>query len=398
MQLKKLLTKPNLETFIYKIKALLTYFSRIHNEETLLAAALLAATSYATAATDVTLYGVLDAGVTVSKVHGGDTKVQMSNGNWMGNRWGIKGSEDLGSGNSVFFKLEQGYKLSNGNEAAEGKAFSREAALGVSGNWGTVAFGRFGGLSSDCGTYSILGGTPYTTSFQTIGSMYSAFYLTDRYDNSIVYVTPEYNGFQGSFMYSNGREGDENKWSYNQHYYGAGLTYGNGPLNFDLIYEALDYKGKEDKNKTTQLLNLGASYDFGAFKLYGAYEYAIHAPLPGFVGFDTKTEAGKKLEDKYNNGKANDYHAFALSASTNALGGEVMLQSQFAFGKNKNASEDGLEDKFNSFSVGAAYFYHFSKRTLMYTQAAWGTAGKALKHNTDDLRGWNATIGMTHTF
>lgn len=394
MQLKKLLTKPNLETFIYKIKALLTYFSRIHNEKDTFSAA----TSYATAATDVTLYGVLDAGVTVSKVHGGDTKVQMSNGNWMGNRWGIKGSEDLGSGNSVFFKLEQGYKLSNGNEATEGKAFSREAALGVSGNWGTVAFGRFGGLSSDCGTYSILGGTPYTTSFQTIGSMYSAFYLTDRYDNSIVYVTPEYNGFQGSFMYSNGREGDENKWSYNQHYYGAGLTYGNGPLNFDLIYEALDYKGKEDKNKTTQLLNLGASYDFGAFKLYGAYEYAIHAPLPGFVGFDTKTEAGKKLEDKYNNGKANDYHAFALSASTNALGGEVMLQSQFAFGKNKNASEDGLEDKFNSFSVGAAYFYHFSKRTLMYTQAAWGTAGKALKHNTDDLRGWNATIGMTHTF
>ena len=100
-------------------------------KKTLLAAALLAATSYATAATDVTLYGVLDAGVTVSKVHGGDTKVQMSNGNWMGNRWGIKGSEDLGSGNSVFFKLEQGYKLSNGNEAAEGKAFSREAA-GVS--------------------------------------------------------------------------------------------------------------------------------------------------------------------------------------------------------------------------------------------------------------------------
>lgn len=55
-------------------------------KKTLLAAALLAATSYATAATDVTLYGVLDAGVTVSKVHGGDTKVQMSNGNWMGNR------------------------------------------------------------------------------------------------------------------------------------------------------------------------------------------------------------------------------------------------------------------------------------------------------------------------
>lgn len=366
-------------------------------KKTLLAAALLAATSYATAASNVTLYGVLDAGVTVSKLHGDSTKVQMSNGNWMGNRWGIKGSEDLGNGNSVFFKLEQGFKLSNGNEASEGKAFSREAALGLSGTWGTVAFGRFGGLSSDCGTYSILGGAPYTTSFQTIGSMYSAFYLTDRYNNSIIYLTPEYNGFQGSFMYSNGRDSDENKWSYNQHYYGAGLTYGNGPLKADLIYEALDYKGKADKNKTTQLLNLGASYDFGAFTLYGAYEYAMHAPLLG-VEFDTKTAEGKALENKYNNGKANDYHAFALSASTNALGGEVMLQTQFAFGKNKNASEPDKENKFNSFSMGAAYFYHFSKRTLMYTQAAWGTAGKALKHNTDDLRGWNATVGMTHTF
>ena len=362
-------------------------------KKTLLAAALLAAASYATAASEVTLYGVIDAGVTVSKLHGGDTKVQMSNGNWLSNRWGIKGSEDLGSGNSVFFKLEQGFNLSNGSVAESGKAFSREAALGVAGDWGTVAFGRFGALSSDSGSYSILGGAPYTTSFQTIGSMYSAFYLTDKYDNSVIYLTPEYNGFQGHFMYSNGRTGDDNKWSYNQHYYGAGLTYGKGPLNFDVIYEALDYKGEAEKNKTTQLLNLGASYDFGAFTLYGAYEYALHAPLPGFVEFDSDT-----LQNKYNNGKANDYHAFSLSASANALGGEVMLQTQYAFGKNKNASLEGYEDKFNTFSVGAAYFYHFSKRTLMYTQAAWGTAGKALKHNTDDLRGWNATIGVTHTF
>lgn len=38
-------------------------------KKTLLAAALLAATSYATAATDVTLYGVLDAGVTAGATH-----------------------------------------------------------------------------------------------------------------------------------------------------------------------------------------------------------------------------------------------------------------------------------------------------------------------------------------
>ena len=83
-------------------------------KKTLLAAALLAATSYATAATDVTLYGVLDAGVTVSKVHGGDTKVQMSNGNWMGNRWGIKGSEKLSDNLEAIFHLENGFLPDDG--------------------------------------------------------------------------------------------------------------------------------------------------------------------------------------------------------------------------------------------------------------------------------------------
>lgn len=366
-------------------------------KKTLLAAALLSLTgTCAFAEPNVTLYGVLDGGVTVSKLSGNSAKVQMTNGNWLGNRWGLKGTEDLGNGNSVFFKLEQGFSLSNGDEAKKGKSFSREAALGLSGNWGTVAFGRFGALSSDCGSYTILGGAAYTTSFATIGDMYSAFYLTDRYDNSIVYVTPEFGGFQGHFMYSNGTSDDTNKWSYNAHYYGAGLTYSNGGLNVDAIYEALDHKGTENKPKTTQLFNLGASYDFGGFTLYGAYEYALHAPLPG-LEFDNDEPVQKALGETYNGGKANNYHAFSLSGSADALGGTVMLQTQFAFGKNKNKLEAGMEDKFNTFSMGAAYFYNFSKRTLMYAQAGWGTAGKAAKV-VDGLRGWNTTIGLTHSF
>ncbi len=358
----------------------------------LIAAGLLAAVSgSALAASNVTLYGVIDAGVTVSKQHGGSTLVNMSNGNWLGNRWGIKGEEELGGGNNVFFKLEQGFELSSGKEASEGKAFNREAALGLNGSWGTFAMGRFGGLSSDSGSYSILGGAPYTTSFSTIGNMYSAFYLTDRYDNSVVYQTPEFSGLQGHLMYSNGREGDTNKWSHNAHYYGLGLTYNKGPLSVDAIYEVLDYDGEANKGKATQLINLGASYDFGAFKLYGAYEYAMHAPLQDGVGSEDYGLAN------YDQGKRNNYHAFAVSASTEALGGEIMLQSQFAFGKNKGELDVGQEKKFNTWSVGAAYFYHFSKRTLMYTQAGIGSAGKALKA-ADQLRGWNATIGMTHEF
>ena len=100
--------------------------------------------------------------------------------------------------------------------------------------------------------------------------------------------------------------------------------------------------------------------------------------------------------DAFNEGKRNNYHAFSLSGSVNALGGEIMLQSQFALGKNKGDAVEG-EKKFNTWSVGTAYFYHFSKRTLMYAQAGVGGTGKAMKA-ANDLRGWNATIGLNHTF
>ena len=63
--------------------------------------------SAAMAEPSVTLYGILDGGVSVSKLQHQSAKVQMTNGNWLSNRWGLMGQEDLGGGNSVFFKLEQ---------------------------------------------------------------------------------------------------------------------------------------------------------------------------------------------------------------------------------------------------------------------------------------------------
>lgn len=93
--------------------------------------------SAAMAEPSVTLYGIFDGGVSVSKLQHQSAKVQMTNGNWLSNRWGLMGQEDLGGGNSMYFKLEQGFNLSNGSEAVAGKAFNRETALGLSGDWGS---------------------------------------------------------------------------------------------------------------------------------------------------------------------------------------------------------------------------------------------------------------------
>lgn len=222
--------------------------------------------------------------------------------------------------------------------------------------------------------------------------MYGAFYLTDSYNNSVAYVTPEFGGIQGHLMYSNGTDTDEKKWSHNSHYYGAGLTYNKDKLSVDVIYELLDHKGATDQERT-RLLNLGASYDFGTFKVFGAYEFAQHAALPG-IEF-----AEEKMAEAYNAGRANNYHAFSLSTSVKVPGGDLMLQGQYVFGKNKNDDklEDGLDKQFNAYSIGGGYLYNFSKRTLMYVQGAWGKAHNAL-NLAPGLSGWNTSLGVVHRF
>ena len=116
-------------------------------KKTLIAAAVMAASGVAFAASNVTLYGVIEEGVVVSKAKHKDTIVDLKAGFDSGNRWGIKGVEDLGNGYSVGFILEQGFAADTGDEGVEGKAFNRESILYVNGGFGSLAFGRTGGLA-----------------------------------------------------------------------------------------------------------------------------------------------------------------------------------------------------------------------------------------------------------
>ncbi|CCX88520.1 outer membrane insertion signal domain protein [Parasutterella excrementihominis CAG:233] len=60
-------------------------------KKTLIAAAVMAASGVAFAASNVTLYGVIEEGVVVSKAKHKDTIVDLKAGFDSGNRWGIKG-------------------------------------------------------------------------------------------------------------------------------------------------------------------------------------------------------------------------------------------------------------------------------------------------------------------
>ncbi len=339
------------------------------------------------AESSVTLYGVIDEGITVSKYRHQAATVRESSGNWFSTRFGIKGVEDLGGGNQIGFNLQQKFDINTGEVSFDGTTFGYESVLTASGKWGQLAFGRAGALSSDYGNYSILGGSAFTTCFQTVGNILSSFTITDIYNNSVIYISPDMAGLKLHLMYSNGVETDTQKWSTNDHYYGIGLTYEKGNFNADLIWEALDNKSL--KTAATYLLNLGASYDFGKFTLYGAYEYALHAMmLPGYIDLEDYVASMNKGATS---------HAFSLSVAVPAWGGNLMLQGQFAFGKMKDQLLEGTKADFNTWSVGLAYTYPISKRTMLYADVAYGDTGKAMRV-ANELRGWNATIGMAFEF
>jgi predicted porin len=192
-------------------------------------------------------------------------------------------------------------------------------------------------------------------------------------------------------MYSNGTNEDTNKWSKNDHYYGLGATYANGGFNANLIVEALDHKGVEGVDqKTTGLYTLGASYDFGKVAIYGGYQYAQNAQE--IVGWTSVTKITGAEVSK----KGATQHGFTLSTQIPVAGGKFALEGNYAFGKLKDS--DLAQDKYSAWSVGAAYTYPLSKRTLVYSYAGYGETDKALKVKDSDLRGYVVSLGLRHSF
>ena len=130
--------------------------------------------SLAIAASNVTLYGVIEEGVLVQKAKHQDTTVQLKSGFDQGSRWGIKGVEELGNGYAVGFILEDGFNSDDGSGAQKmNGAFSRECKLYINGGFGQIGFGRLGTLANGAQSNSILSGWALGTSYQTQGTLTS---------------------------------------------------------------------------------------------------------------------------------------------------------------------------------------------------------------------------------
>src|SRR5690625_72269 len=226
-----------------------------HMKKTLLAAALIVGfAGVAQAETSVTLHVVVDGGIGYQRVKGTDengnsakaTRTGLLSGVQRGNRWGLRGSEDLGNGLRAIFQLESGFDINTGHSQQSGRLFGREAHFGLAGDsWGQLTFGRQTTVSSQ---YIPGIGSPFGASFMqaNFGATFSSVNTT-RYDDMIQYKAPSFAGFQAGLGYSFNTNGTQvgtlksggQKVKLDNKAWTAALRYANGPIAVGLSYDQL---------------------------------------------------------------------------------------------------------------------------------------------------------------
>ncbi len=226
------------------------------------------------------VYGVVDAGVAVTHVSGQGSHSGLLDGGLTDSRWGLQGTEDLGDGWRASFQLESGFDPSSGNPADDGSLFNYGAWIGLNhARYGDLRLGRQYTVGQSYGSALEI------ASWKDMG-MGATFKASDNYlfSNMANYYSPEWNGFQAGIGYAFDATGqDQFRTRQNPRAISVGLKYEEGPLLAVATWEQLRLAGAAaDGNGRPQAIQVGASYDFEAFKVSLAWSRQRN----GYVGLD----------------------------------------------------------------------------------------------------------------
>ena len=226
----------------------------------------------------VMLYGVVDANVEYlshASASGGSL-VRMNSGGIHNSRFGVRGTESLGGGNSAWFVLEAGFNPNDGTQATAGTLFNRTAAVGLSNQtYGSLSFGlQYTPMYDILLHYDPMSFSPQYTWLPTIGSQ-DNFSFRARNSNMVKYVG-RFRGLTAIAGYSFG--GDAQSFQ-SSAAYGGGLDYDGGTFGVALAYDyrngAINSSGKWTKSRN---LSLTFRHDLGAGELLMGYEHYLYNP------------------------------------------------------------------------------------------------------------------------
>ncbi|TAM00763.1 MAG: porin [Paraburkholderia sp.] len=352
-----------------------------------LSLAMLAAAGTAHAQSSVTLYGVIDESVqfvnNVKNANGANKNVFGLGGqNLQGNRWGLKGKEDLGGGLKAIFQLENGFSLNNGTSS---KMFGRQAYVGLdSAQYGTLTLGRQYDPIVDM-VQGLTGDGYFGSTFATPGDVDNND-NSSRINNSIKYTSPVWSGFQFEGMYAlggvAGQTGSGQSW-------GAAATYGIGSFNVAAGYLKMD-NGSTLASRTSGTpptrgwSSVATGDNINENQINAAY---MSAKSIGIAQAAAQYVAGPfTLGARYSNAqyKPDAFSAFSSSQHFNTVGAFVGYQlnpaTLLGLGYNWTHGSGDVSNTYNQVSLGADY--NLSKRTDLYVVAAYQHAS-GHQRNTD---------------
>ncbi|WP_213958753.1 MULTISPECIES: porin [unclassified Variovorax] len=366
-------------------------------KKTSVSLALLALAGAASAQSSLTVFGIVDAGVSYYSMKSDNVGVinaarpasvtlsqtALTSGNYVPSRWGFRGTEDLGGGLAASFWLEQSLNVDDGTQPLS----SRRSTVSLSGGFGEIRLGRdvsptfvadtvtdpflntgvganlIGMVNARLAVFTALPGGGLLAG--PTGGPANYIFV----NNTIGYFTPNtLGGFfaqaMGSFHENVKSSSQFDSPSKRGQFFGMRVGYANGGLDVSASYgvstaiDALPPAATPLTDTQVKTANLAATYDFGFMKLAGELSRATNDSKFTLPGAAASTSA--------------DYDGAMVGVTVPV--GPVRIKSSYGYVKYKpdNAAVPSLvnpDAAISKFSLGLTY--NFSRRTLLYATTAF---------------------------
>ena len=364
-----------------------------------LALCALAAAGTAAAQSSVTVFGVVDAGVSrysaKSRSWGftlprevTQSQTVLSNSGYNSSRLGFRGTEDLGGGLAASFWLEAPVA----NDAGGGIAnFGRRSTVSLSGPFGELRLGRdytasfwndgvfdpFGVNGVGTNLIAVVNSNLAASRALATGGLLNGGLSagTDSYlrtSNAVTYfLPPGLAGVYGQAQYAFHENVDTGNVpgspSKRGRYVGGRLGWTNGKADVALGYGESTLVSTTPGGEKIKSLNLGGSYDFGMVKVFGEWSRTSDVR-------DGATLFASRSTDRYN----------GLMAGVNVPVGPGLIRASIArVNFNNGRGLPGSDASVNKLALG--YVHNLSKRTALYASVA--RIGIRNGHNNPSVMG-----------
>ncbi|CAG9213958.1 Outer membrane protein (Porin) [Paraburkholderia tropica] len=368
---------------------------------------------FATAAhaqSSVTLYGVIDSGFLYQSTSAatflptaknqGHT-YQLKDGGIYSSFWGMKGSEDIGGGYKVNFKLQGTFNSTNGkfglsDTPGTTAIFNQFATIGASGPFGTFDAGRqiipmiyamaetdvrgaqyFGSILTAWLGMNQAAGWTGTSTNAPIGALYDS--------NALVYTSPKFHGASFALEYAPGGVAGHFQGGTRE---SAVLKYSNYGLNLSAVYYnghdtnpfPLTYPAAPAAAATgvdnNRFYYFGAMYTISGWSVSGSYAIGRNPEKSNLVDYE-----------------------MASGGIGYQFGPRFKVTSGFYYLKDRNHSANHSTE----IAIGAEY--NLSVRTKAYAQVGYvdnkGTMNQTIIYGAPVAPGVSTTaamIGLRHNF